>query len=399
MRVFPWISASACALAPALVLSLGPTACGGSDPPGTQTTTSTTSEGTGGSGGSGTTSTGGNGGGDAGPTCPAGSHMGTSGACEAELTGWTPGPKMKRARDHHVTFVAESPAGPFIYVAAGMGATAPPTQIERALINADGTLGAFEDIEKLPVGLIGPGLAQVDRSFVLGGGLTSNSNSTASTYVGNVGDDGHVTITQGPDMASSRYHVSLAYAKGFVFALGGLYQKVSGTTATQEVLDVVERAPFDGTTLGAWETLAPLPAKLTHHATIAHDGAIYVIGGGDKTALPDIRRATVADDGSLGTWETVGQLPEGRASPAATVFLSQLYVISGMTSLTGGEVDTVLAGAFDTAGALGTFTELAKLPKARAHSHQAPFYNGYLYSAGGSINHVPQNDVFIGKLQ
>lgn len=398
MHVRPWISLSCRLLGPALLFSIA--ACGGSDPPGSQTTSSsTTSEGSGGKGGSGTTSTTATGGSDAGLPCPAGSHMGTSGDCEAELTGWTDGPKMKRARDHHVTFVAETPAGPFIYVAAGVGAVSAPLQIERATINPDGTLSAFEDIEKLPVGLIGPGLAQVDRSFVLGGGLTVSSNSTASTYVGKIGDDGHVTITQGPDMASSRYHVSFAYAKGFVFALGGLYQKVNGTAVTQEVLDVIERASFDGTTLGAWETLAPLPAKLTHHATIVRDGALYVIGGGDMTALPDIRRATVGDDGSLGAWETIGKLPAGRASPAATVFLDQLYVISGMTSLTGGEVDTVLAGAFDGTGALGTFSELAKLPKARAHSHQAPFYNGYLYSAGGSINHAPQNDVYIGKLQ
>lgn len=383
MRVSPLI------LAAAASLSLGFAACGGDSQSSTGTSTTMTS------------SSSGSGGGDGGIACPAGSHAGSSGACEAELTGWAPGPKLKHARDHHATFVAETPAGPFLYVAAGMGSLAPPLQIERAAIAADGSLGPFEDLAtKLPVGLIGPGLAQVERSFVLGGGLTSDSNSTASTYVGKVGDDGNVTITQGPDMGSSRYHVSLAHAKGHVFALGGLFQQVSGGTPTQEVLDVVERAAFDGTTLSAWETIAPLPVKLTHHATVVYEGSLYVIGGGSgQPASTDILRATISDDGSLGTWETVGQLPAGRASPAATVFLDRVYVISGMTTLTGGEVDTVLAGAFDASGKIGAFTTLMPLPKARAHSHQAPIYNGHLYSAGGSINHAPQSDVFVGTLQ
>jgi hypothetical protein len=377
-------------LAPAALLSLVLAACGG-DGAATSTGTNTTTS---------TSGSGGQGGGDAGIPCPAGSHAGTSGACESDLQGWTAGPKLKHARDHHVTLAADTPAGAFLYVMAGMGSLAPPLQIERASIAADGTLGAFADIANLPVGLIGPGLAQKDRSFVLGGGLTDDSNSTASTYVGTIGDDGSVTVSQGPDMASSRYHVSLVYAKGFVYALGGLFQQVSGSTPTQDVLDVVERAAFDGTTLSPWETIAPLPVKLTHHATVFHDGAIYVIGGGSGLpASADILRATVADDGSLGAWETVGQLSEGRASPAATVFLNELFVIGGMTTLTGGEVDTVLAGSFDASGKLGAFQALSPLPKARAHSHQAPFYGGYLYSAGGSIKHVPQSDVFVGALQ
>ncbi|MFT3765603.1 MAG: hypothetical protein QM820_08825 [Minicystis sp.] len=377
-------------LAAAAILSLTLAACGG-DNSNASTGTSSTTTGTGGSGGSG----------DGGLPCPAGSHAGTSGACEADLTGWTSGPKLKHARDHHVTFAADTAAGSYLYVVAGMGSLAPPLQIERAAIAADGTLGPFEDLAtKLTTGLIGPGMAQIGQLFVLGGGLTSDSNSTASTYIGKVTDDGEIVLGEGPDMNSSRYHVSLAYAKGHVFALGGLYQQVTGSNVTQDVLDVVERASFDGTTLSPWETIAPLPVKLTHHATVVYNDAIYVIGGGSgQAASADIYRATVSDQGDLGAWELVGQLSEGRASPAATVFLDKLYVVSGMTSLTGGEVATVLAGSFDASGKLGAFTELSPLPKARAHSHQAPFYNGYLYSAGGSINHAPQSDVFLGKLQ
>ncbi|MEO7328274.1 MAG: hypothetical protein ABI193_06835 [Minicystis sp.] len=367
---------------------------------GTTTATSGTTgtTGTTGSGGSGGAGTGGAGG--SGPVCPPGAHPTEAGACEAALTGWAAGPPIKHKRDHHVTFVTETPSGNFLYVAAGAGSSSATLAIERAAIAEDGTLGAFSDVAQLPTGIIGPGLAQLDRAFVLGGGLGSDSNSSAATYVGKIADDGAVTLTKGPDLGASRYHVSLVYVKGFVFALGGLFQQVTGGNVKQDVVDTVERAGFDGTTLSAFTMMPPLPTKLTHHATFVHDGAIYVLGGGSNlAAVPDILRASVSDTGDLGAWETVGQLSEGRASPAVTVFLDQLYVIGGMTSLTGGEQSTVLGGALDATGMLGSFSPLAPLPKARAHSHQAPLYHGHLYSVGGSINHVPQAQVYVGSFQ
>ncbi|MFO0758537.1 MAG: hypothetical protein U0359_18740 [Byssovorax sp.] len=376
-------------------------ACGGGSSPSTSSTTTTTSSTTGGTGGSGGSSgTGGSGGSGGGTACPPGSHPGAISPCEAVLTSWDLGPPLKHKRDHHVTFVSETPAGAFLYVVAGMGSVAPALPMERAPIAADGTLGSFTDIGNVPAALIGPGLAQVGRSFVLGGGLGADSNSSAATYVGQVGDDGKITLTPGPDLGASRYHVSLAYVKGFVFALGGLFQQVNGGMVKQEIVDTIERATFDGTTLSAFTMMPPLPVKLTHHATLVHNDAIYVIGGGsDVAALPDIRRATVSDAGELGPWETVGQLPEGRGSPSALVFLDQLYVIAGMASLTGGEQATVLRGPIGAAGQVGAFEVLDPLPMARAHSHQTPLYAGHLYSTGGSIKHVPQNQVYIGTLQ
>jgi hypothetical protein len=184
-----------------------------------------------------------------------------------------------------------------------------------------------------------------------------------------------------------------------MFAIGGLEQIVNGTV-TQKIEDVIERASFDGTTLGPWTTISPLPMPLTHHAAVVYQNAIYVIGGGSSgaAATTAILRATVAADGSLGAWQHVGDLPATRASPAATVFLDRLYVVGGMTSLTGGEVATVLRASFDMAGNVGAFDELAPLPKARAHSHQAPVLNGHIYSVGGSINHVPEKESFFATL-
>ncbi len=377
--------------------------CGGAE---TTTTTSTgsastSSSSTSGSGGAGGGGTGGGATGTGGNEafCPPGSHPGAL-DCEAELKDWVAGPKLAHKRDHHVTLVAETPAGAFLYVVGGVGGAATVKQIERTTIAKDGTLSAFSDVAMMPEGLLGCGLAQVDRSFVIAGGLGDDSNSKTSVYVGQIADDGGLTFTKGPDLGASRYHVSLAYSQGFVYAMGGLSQTVVGGMPTQKILDVIERAAFDGKTVSPWEMVAPLPVALTHHASIVYKNAIYVIGGGsDVAASPAILRATVSSAGALGPWEDYGSLAQGLASPSVNIFLDQLYVFAGMTTLTGGEVAKVERAPFDGTGKVGTFVDLPPLPLARAHSHQTPLYQGHFYSVGGSKNHVPQAEVFNGTLQ
>jgi hypothetical protein len=359
------------------------------------------SGGTGGSGGAGGSGGVGGSGGAGGSDCPAGSHPGGNDPCEADLTGWVAGPELTRARDHHVTFVDEVTAGTFLYAIGGASAAgAPLTSAERSSIAADGSLGPFEDVENLPNGLIGPGVAQVGHGFVIAGGLKINGKSTTETWVGSVGDDGHLTFAAGPALTESRYHLTLIAAKGYVFSIGGLGQDIVNGMPTQSVSDVVERASFDGTTLSPFEAVGALPSQLTHHAAILIGDAIYVIGGGaGAPATTDILRSPLSEAGDLGAWEVVGQLPEGRATSSAAFFLDHLYVIAGMAMLTGDERDTVLRAPVSAGGAVGAFEELAPLPKERAHSHQTPLHAGVFYSVGGSINHVPQKDVFLGRLE
>lgn len=355
--------------------------------------------GPGGAGGAGT-GAGSEGGAGGSASCPEGSHPGESG-CEATLAGWTAGPELERARDHHVSFVAETPSGTFVFAMLGSTPSGSASDtVERSLLGPDGTLGAFTLIEDFPEAMIGPGFAQVGASFVLAGGLVLPGNSSARSYVGRVGDDGSLTVTPGGDLASSRYHVTVTAVAGFVFAIGGMRQDVSGTEPVQEVMAAVERASFDGTTLGPWEELAPLETPVTHHAAVAHGGAIYLIGGGaGLQARTDILRATVAADGTLGAFTIAGALPEGRATSSAFVHLDHLYVFAGMKQLTGQEVATVLRAPIDAAGAVGSFEELPPLPLARAHAHQAPKSGPFVLSLGGSIHHETQREVFVGRFE
>lgn len=150
-RVSPRLAATR-ALALFSVASLA-AGCGSSDTTaatGTSSGESSTSSTTGSGGGSGSSGSSGTGGGEA--FCPPGAHPGAL-DCEADLKDWTAGPKLAHKRDHHVTLVAETPAGAFLYVVAGMTSLTggEVAGVERAPLDAMGKVGAFADLPPLPL--------------------------------------------------------------------------------------------------------------------------------------------------------------------------------------------------------------------------------------------------------
>jgi hypothetical protein len=248
------------------------------------------------------------------------------------------------------------------------------------------------------------GIAQIDTSIVLAGGLGiegAQAVSITDSVLGVIGDDGAITFTPGPSLLASRYHLTLSADRGFVYAVGGLEQTYVNGSPSQKFSDAVERAPFDGKTLGDFTALAPLSAPLTHHTSVVHNHAIYLIGGisGGPAGRTEILRSAVDEAGDLGPWDPAGDLPEGRATSSAFVFMDQLYVVAGATAAQGGEVSTILRAPFLADGKVGSFEELTPLPKARAHAHQAPLFGTTIYSAGGSIDHKVQKDVFLAHLE
>lgn len=334
------------------------------------------------------------------PACPAGSHPSEEG-CETTLSGWTEGPSLDAARDHHMTLLHPADDHAFLLVLGGTTARGRVNgQVERARLEADGSLGAFEILEDFEGAAIGQGLGLGDPGTVIVGGLDDGSDSVGESWVMTVDDEGAPSFTAGPALLTTRYHATATVAGGYVYVIGGMEQSVSGSSVSQTVLDSVERAPFDGVTLGEFEALDPLPEPSTHHAAWTWGTGLYLAGGGDSASARDtVLRAEIAVDGALGAWVEVGTLPEGRATSAATVWLDQIYLVAGMAKLTGQERDTVLRADLNEDGTVGAFEELSPLPLARAHSHQAPLWHGWMLSVAGSIDHEVQAEVFVGAFE
>ncbi|MEJ7731995.1 MAG: hypothetical protein WKG00_22645 [Polyangiaceae bacterium] len=356
--------------------------------------TSGTTGGAGGSGGEG---------GEAG--CPPGSHPAAD-ACEATLTGWTDGPPLANKRDHHLTFVAVAESGPFLYAAGGVVDNGDLLDgIESAAIQPDGSLGPWSATSTLPQVAAGAGVAVVGSSIIVSGGyrLTSGGNPTLSsaTDVGVLAADGTIGgWTVGPKLAETRFHHSMVADAANLYVIGGLTGDNTDNTPRVEHAVVGE-----GSVVGAWSDVTPLPAKRSHHSAVIHDGAIFVTGGleGDPnsatyTTFTEVLRAPILVDGALGNWAVVGQLPMALTTHASLVHAGSLYVLGGIEG-DSHNVATVRRAPIGADGMLGAWEELAPLPTARAHAHQTPLYQGFVYAAGGALDHASMPDVYIGRFE
>jgi hypothetical protein len=335
----------------------------------------------------GPTGGGGTGGEGGGPGCPVGSHD-EGGTCVTTLGAWQTGPSIANRRDHHVTFVMEAAAGPFLYVVGGaVDQMAAESSIERAPVLDEGGFGPWET---LPTTLtaIGPGVATAGRTVLVAGGIRAPGGVQPTVSLGTVADDGAIDFVQQGEMLHERFHVTMVTSGGWVYAIGGI-QADGRSQAT------VERASFEEGSLGAWQAEADLPGPRSHHAAVVHGGAIYLIAGLDRydgdpfpyqdTDFSDVLRATIGEDGSLGAWEAVGALPAPLAVHAAFAHNGQLYVVSGLEGLS--FITRVQRATFAEDGSVGAFESLpAELPLARGHTHQVPQHGDRIFSIAGAVD-------------
>jgi hypothetical protein len=149
---------------------------------------------------------------------------------------------------------------------------------------------------------------------------------------------------------------------------------------------------FDPRT-GAYERVAPMPARLNHHVMAVHDGKIYVAGGsGDLLFGADPRDTLFEYDPATDRWRELEPMPTPRLATGSGVIGGKLYVAGGMTS--NGRLSNALeAYDFET----GEWETLADIPTAREHVASAVL-DDQLYVMGGrtlevdSLNTVERYD-------
>jgi hypothetical protein len=299
---------------------------------------------------------------------------------------WAAGPTIATPRNHHMTWlVDQGPGATFLYVAGGSNAASHAVaDIQRAPINDDGTLGAWQEQTPLPNGIIAASVIVTHGEVILSAGY-----GTVTTWISKIGSDGSMgTWTKGPDQTGQYFHATGISYGDFAYVIGGL----DGTGN----LDQISRAPIakDGT-LGAWALIGKLPYVLSHHAAIVNDKTIYVLGGEtmDGVARADVLRTTVADDGSLAAWTMDTKMPIADETHAAFIHDGNLYFAGGIGGPNDDSLATIARAALPTTagGMLGDWfvDTSSSLPKARSHVHQMPIRGNYIYSVAGAPTGFP----------
>ncbi len=334
------------------------------------------------------------------PVCDPGTYRnGESGACQgfASLAVNRSPVQISPVRDHHSAKVVETSDGPYLYVLGGTDVWKTiHDDIQRAKINADGTLGAFAKIGSLPAPRAGQCMTKLDdagtRWLVAGGivqGSGGQSTSSDSTLIVRLDVSGNVAgIDPGPKLPNAVMHLTCDTASGWVYAMGGLAR--AGTKTTSTTMSARAKIAADGT-LGAFENQTPLDPDRSHHAAFIRKSRIYLVGGYTGDAIDnnqighdDCVFAEIDAGGKVGVWKPAGKLPVALGVSSAQLYEDAVYTLGGIEGDSVIFTNAIRRATFHDDGTLSEFDTLkTTLPDDRGHVHDTPMWKSFMFSVAG----------------
>ena len=321
---------------------------------------------------------------DAGPSCS--SPLSTSDQPCGGLAYWTQNDGGTRPRNHHMSDLATTSAGTFLYVIGGGNSGAYYNHVDRLPVNADGTVGASVSDTPLPIGLAGMTGGFVQNLLVVAGGQGSNGVNRSGSYFAPLNDDGSLGAWQvAGDTGKQRMHGGAVTRGDTVYLLGGFNDP--------NVWDDVVKATVqpDGG-LSEWTDAGTLPGPRSHFAVSSAGDYVYLTGGLDKSAfgnppnLKSVHRGHFNATGELGEWAPMPDLPVALATHGSFIYGGYLYTGGGINTTPAQERRFWRAAISPADHSLGSWQEIAALPFGRGHVHNLPVFNDHVYSIAGAID-------------
>jgi hypothetical protein len=255
--------------------------------------------------------------------------------------------------------------------------------VESASVNLDGSLGSWQQTSSMVKPRFDHSAVVVGNYiYAIGGGPQLDSLTTAERALINAdGTLGPWQLVTPPNQP--RYEFSAAAVGGYLYVIGG-------SPPFGGVLSSIERARInpDGS-LGPWQPTSPLPVPRAALSAVGVGQYLFVIGGDSGVpAGNSVVRALISGDGSLGPWQTMSPLVHDRVSGAAVVQDGFVYAIGGSGAPSGFVETEVERAHLNADGSLGLW-QLASSLTTNRDSLAAVAVNGNLYALGGlSFNGV-----------
>jgi hypothetical protein len=218
--------------------------------------------------------------------------------------------------------------GKYVYVIGGNNGTF-STHVQRATLNADGTLGNFAIVPGVALihGRVEFATLIVGNYIYVIGGLVEGTGALAQTIESApIYPDGTIgTFSVSPSaLVVPRTDLTAAVIGNYIYVMGGTF------------LDSVERAPIntDGT-IGSFQLLMNVKLALGVAGASAQviGDQLYVIGGATSSqgSSHGVQAARIRNDGTIGTFAPVPGVTmfSGRAGMATAVLGDWLYVFGG----------------------------------------------------------------------
>jgi N-acetylneuraminic acid mutarotase len=235
----------------------------------------------------------------------------------------------------------------YLYVIGGYD-TDPVNTVYYAPINSDGTVGAWSRTTVIPaVRYLHTSVVYNGYLYVIGGNFGVGV-PVDTVYYALINADGTIgawnTTTVIPAVRGD--HTSVVY-NGYLYVIGG-----SSAAAT---VDTVYYAPINANgTIGTWNTTTVLPEIRKNHTSVAYNGYLYVIGGYDTDIINSVCYAPINSDGTVGIWNAIVDIPNNREWHTSIAYNGYLYVIGGYSTI----LSTSMRNTVYYANLLSEFTHL-----------------------------------------
>jgi Kelch motif protein len=298
--------------------------------------------------------------------------IGVDGSLGAFAT--VPGVTLATPRVYHRAIVA----GNSVYIIGGRDNTATQA-VERAGIHGDGSLDTFATVPGVALmdGLVLPAVAVVGSAVYVMGGSGSVGPATAveRAPINADGSLGVFGVVPTVSLAAAGSAQDAVVAQDYLYVIGGGDQ--SGRPSK-----TIQRASINGDgVLGTFATVAGQTLRVPRdfHTNVVVDNYLYVMGGANiGVPVPAVERAPIGADGALGAFETLSgvTLSTGRIQPTSARVRQLLYVVGGMTA-------SIEQAPIDAAGNLGAFTPSGVNLTTSRYGHTMAVLGNNLYVIGG----------------
>ena len=204
------------------------------------------------------------------------------------------------------------------------------TTVYTTNINTDGTLGTWVTGTALPSPVANSYLVVTNsRVYVLGG--NNNTSLLSTVYYAVINSDGTLGAwVTGTALPEAIYAGSAIVTKNRVYLIGGKNAAGSLITTYTAVIN------SDGS-LGSWSTGTSLPAPVWTHAVFVSRNRVYTFGGttGAGTIVKTVYTAVINADGTLGVWTIGTSIPVAMQQTSSIVVKNKIYLLGayGLTSV------------------------------------------------------------------
>jgi hypothetical protein len=210
------------------------------------------------------------------------------------------------------------------------------TTVERAAIALDGTLGDWE----AQTSMVAPNMrfsALVIGDYLYAfGGLDQSNSPLGIVQRAAIDQDGVLGAWEDyGDLPAVLQSATFVATDQHVFMLGGLGFDQAHQDLTH---DTIYRASIEvDSSLGDWETIGALPTTRADMAAVLDSHDLYVLGGstvsgGQGGLQRRVDRALILPDGTLGQWNAMPDMQVPRTLFSAIPIGEYLYAFCGLTT-------------------------------------------------------------------